>query len=233
MSDLENRFEYPRHTDFFVVKSKEVTLKPGFKSIVEKRPEYHIAKYYKESGTLLCLPEGPGYTYRRDEIGKNSVAYLKEGMIVSAICNEQNRNADNVWPVFNETFFKDIPEIDSLVSRLEKAAEIRTVDNAELERVMPFIKNQRIAHEILNEICEKYAINRTEQIKVYSRKCPYGGPVPSMEPLDYTLFCYIGQGLYKGGSLGPYLGWRIFHIEFPGTKFFYERVKERFYPDKK
>lgn len=234
MSDLENRFEYPNPDDFFVVKKKEVTPKPGFKIITDKQPEYHNSDYYNENGTLLLLSEGPEYTYKRNhEIDECCVAHVKEGMVVSATCNAQNKTADNVWPVFNETFFKDIPEIDNLVSRLEKACEIGTVTKPELDRVMPIIKNQRIAHEILNELCEKYGIKRNEQVKVHSRKCPYGGPMPSMEPFDYTVFCYIGQGLYRKGQPGPYHGWRIFHIEFPGINFFYDRVKERFYSKNK
>ena len=239
MDTIDARFTYPKHDDFFVVEKKEIILKPEFKSIVDEQPNRRggfsekdqIVQYYTERGTLLCLPEGLKYKYKRDEINENSVAHVKEGMVVSAVCNEQNKTADNVWPVFNETFFKDIPEIDDLVSMLEKACEIGTVKKPEFDRVMPFIKNQRIAHEILNEICEKYGIKRDDMIEVHSRKCCYGGPRPSMEPFDYTLFCYIGQGLYK--REGPYHGQRIFCIDFPGTDFLYERVQERFYPDKK
>ncbi len=234
---LESRFEYPKHIDFFVVERKETILKPQFKKDAKKQPEARhfwngrtFVDAYIERGTLLLLPEEPGYTYGRDEINENSVAYVKEGMVVSAVCAEQNKTADNVWPIFNETFFKDIPEIDSLVSRLEKAVELGNVKKPEFDRVIPFIKNQRIAHEILNELCEKYGIKRDDLIEVHSRKCCYGGPRPSMEPFDYTLFCYIGQGLYK--REGSYYGQRIFCIDFPGTDFLYERVQERFYPDK-
>ena len=243
MDTIDARFTYPKHDDFFVVEKKNLTLKPEYAEYVAAHPSsraywdedtplnHRGESCYTERGTLLCLPEGLKYKYKRDEINENSVAHVKEGMVVSAVCAEQNKTADNVWPVFNETFFKDIPEIDNLVSRLEKACEIGTVKKPEIDRVMPFIKNQRIAHEILNEICERYGMKRNDMIEVHSRKCCYGGPRPSMEPFDYTLFCYIGQGLYK--REGPYHGQRIFCIDFPGTDFLYERVQERFYPKKK
>lgn len=240
---LESRFEYPRHTDFFVVEKKQIALKPEYADYVAAHPgassywdedtplNHRGESCYTESGTLLLLPEEPEYTYSRDEINENSVAHVKEGMVVSAVCNEQNKTADNVWPVFNETFFKDIPEIDDFVSMLEKACEIGTVKKPEFDRVMPFIKNQRIAHEILNELCERCGIKRDEQITVHSRKCCYGGPRPSMEKLDYTVFCYVGQAVYK--PEGPYHGWRIFCIDFPGGDLVHELVKEKCFPDKK
>ncbi|MEM4263903.1 MAG: hypothetical protein QW666_03355 [Candidatus Woesearchaeota archaeon] len=224
MGDLENRFAYPEYNNFFVVQSKIITLKPEFRN-AEKRQEYHSSDHYKESGTLLCLPEGPKYTYERNEVD----GYLRVdlGNVVSAHCNADKLTAECVYPLNNETFFKDIPEIDDLLSRLGKAFELGHVRKPELDRILPIIKNQRIAHVILNELCEKYHIKRDEKIKVHARKCPYGGPVPSMERFDYTVFCYVGQNTYRGGEPGPYMGQRIFWIEFPGWDYIHELVKEK------
>lgn len=237
--NLRGRFKYPRHTDFFIVDKKKVAVKPRFQDEAEKNPQirytfsrHNMIHMYTESGTLLCLSDGPRYRYRRDEI-RNCVAEVHEGQIVSAKINNHNRWASNVWPVNQETFFKDIKEIDGFISRLEEAKNLGTVVQSEFKRVLPIAKNQRIAHEILNEITKKYKIKKGEKVKVHSKKCAYGGPVPCMEPLDYTLFCYIGQSLYRSNSPGPYMGQRIFHIEFAGTDLLYQLVKERFFPDKK
>lgn len=236
---LESRFKYPRHTDFFIVDEKKTSLKPRFKDFVEKNPQIRydfsrngIIHMYTESGTLLRLSDGPRYRYRRDEM-INCVAEVHEGQVVSAKINNHNRWASNVWPVNQETFFKDIKEIDGFISRLEEAKNLGTVVQSEFKRVLSVAKNQRIAHEILNEICKKYSFRRNKKVKVYARRCPYGGPTPEKEPLDHTLFCYIGQSLYRSKSPGPYMGQRIVHIEFAGTDLLYQLVKERFFQGKK
>ncbi|MBW3001574.1 hypothetical protein KY338_00250 [Candidatus Woesearchaeota archaeon] len=237
-NNLRDRFKYPRHTDFFIVDKKKVTLKPRFKDVVKKNPQirytfssHGMVHCYTERGTLLLLSDGPRYRYRRDEMC-NCVAEVHEDQVVSADINDYNRWASNIWPVNQETFFKDINEIDGFISSLEEAHNLGRVVQSEFKRVLPIAKNQRIAHEILDEITKKYKIKKGKKVKVHTKKCAYGGPIPCREPLDHTVFCYIGQSLYRSNSPGPYMGQRIFHIEFAGTDLLYQLVKERFFPDK-
>jgi hypothetical protein len=239
---IQSRFEYPRYTDFFVLERKELTVKPRFAKIVEKEPHrrlgftknHELVDFYTESGTLLYLPDGPRYRYRRSEVEENCAAGVKKGQVVSAKINKHNRWASYVWPINHETFFKDIPEINDLAARVEKAHELGNIQKSELERVMPFINNQKTAHEILNEIMKRYKIRKqNKKIKVFARRCAWGGPTPENEPLDHTIFCYVGEAFYKRGESGPYMGMRIACIEFPGMDLLIELVKERCFPDLK
>lgn len=228
------KLKYPQHTDFFVLEQKKVEVKPRFAEIVEKEPNrrggftknHQLVEFYTESGTLLYLPDGPRYRYRRDEV-RNCIGAVESGQVVSAGINDHNRWASCVWSINRETFFDDIPQIDGLIARVERGRELGNVEDAEYERVMPLIRNQRISHEILVQVLEEYSLHRNQKVKLYAKRCPAFGPTECTDNLGYTILCYVGEAFYKSREAGPYHGQRIAHIEFPGIDMLRDLVREK------
>ncbi|MCK4670032.1 MAG: hypothetical protein KAT43_02420 [Nanoarchaeota archaeon] len=212
--------EYKSYKNFFVVKFiPELNWRKKIKQLFTKKREY---------GRLLLLPVGSEYEYHHDDTLYDQ---LGKGDVVEGYSFKR----DSRWvfalnQITNETFFDDIPEINNLASNLEKALDLKNIEKAELERVIPFIKNQRIAHEILQELMEKYGYKRKEKVEVHAKRCA-GDPTSRMEPLYHAIFCYVGEAFYKGAEASLYKGRQIAYIEFEGWDLLHALVKEKVLPN--
>lgn len=210
------------YENFFVVK---YIPKPSLGKIIKK-----LFTRKSENGILLLLPNGPEYKYCADI----QFDEIEEGDVVKGFSFKKNDGwAYATHPIDMETFFNDIREINDFASKLEKALELQNIKEKEFERVKQLLANQKIGHEILNEILDKYKLKKDYTIQICAASPADTNPKPMHGSLSDAILSYIGQEIYKNKTPAIYRGKRIVHIDFPGWEFLNELVKEKCFGDKK
>ncbi|HLD15313.1 MAG TPA: hypothetical protein VJB94_01915 [Candidatus Nanoarchaeia archaeon] len=195
-----------------------------------------------EGGRALYLPTDPSekpqlykfsrhdYSHTVSEIRVNDIAILKglEDLLKGEKKLKQKEGKprkpvsysyfytteEGLFPLNEETMFKDINEIDEVDRALTYALLRNDASVVSASKAKEIISKHRLCYRILEYFGKKYNLN--ERVNVIARRCSgITTPDAQKEPLGFGIFCIVNQQLY---NKCPYMGKLVHEIEFKGNE---------------